>query len=80
MVNKSACSYIYFYYFILCTLVHWHARTLPTREAAVGGFSGVQTNWHARWDMVLLPSLLLCGRRIRLRLFSNKHSMRHDGP
>jgi len=36
-------SYIYFYYFILCTLVHWHARTLPTREAASGGFSGVQT-------------------------------------
>jgi hypothetical protein len=59
--------------FVLCTLVHWHARTFYFFFFAVEKHDifSVQTNWHARWDMVLLPSLLRNnGRRLQAGVFS----------
>jgi hypothetical protein len=59
------------YLFILCTLVHWHARTFIFFVAEKYFYFSVQTNWHAQWDMVLLPSLLRNnGRRLQAHVFS----------
>ena len=70
---------VLFYFVYFSTLAR--PRYLSPRDlAARGGSQGVQTNWHARWDMVLLPSLLSCGRPIRFHSSSDKHSMLFDDP
>ena len=43
-------------------------------------FFSCQTNWHARWDVVLLPSLLHCGRLNRLRQSPYVHNMLQGSP
>src|SRR4051812_36904568 len=63
------CPFTFVYLFIvffLFSLNKWHARdfyylyalgsTLPTMGAARLLFA--ETKWHARWDVILLPSLL----------------------
>jgi hypothetical protein len=67
-MNKTC---VPFSLFVLCTLVHWHARVFIFFVAEKHDIFSVQTNWHARWDVVLLPSLPRNnGRRLQAGVFS----------
>jgi len=65
------------HFLFLGALREIHTPSFPFIRSAIRFFS-CQTNWHARWDMVLLPSLLHCGRLNRLHSSPNLHNMLHD--
>jgi len=80
-MNKICVPYLFFVYLFFVYLVHWHARNLfsPACRGNPFGYFSPQTNWHARWDLVLLPSLLRKWSSDSSSPFIQVHNMLHGG-